>query len=205
MKLLLVIAALLASTALLTVACARPDHRDADTVDISTVPTGIRWTDYRGVAIPLSDQGPRTYTPAVAADFDRSPAGAAIAAIVHTTRMSLAPDDVWAQIAAAELAPGPGKDAWATARLLFSLTRTAEPETAPRIVGYRISHYAPGARARVTVFTQYPDASRAATHTVVVWMGQDWRLQLPDPGSTDRVVEPISQIPDDAVRLEKPR
>ncbi|NNH72988.1 hypothetical protein HLB23_24530 [Nocardia uniformis] len=191
----------------MTSACSRSEHRtsdaDADAVDVSVAPTGIRWTDYQGVAIPLSEQGPRTYTPAVAVGFDRAPSGAAIAAIVHTTRMSLAPDSTWAQIAAAELAPGPGKDAWATARVLISITGPAESETAPRIVGYRISEYVLDMRAQVTVFTAYPDASLAATHTVVVWLGEDWRLQLPDPGSTDRLVEPVHRIPDDAVRLER--
>ncbi|WP_040815771.1 hypothetical protein [Nocardia concava] len=205
MKPLLALAALLSAALMLAVACAGADHHDGGAADAPAQPTGIRWTDYQGVAIPLTDQGPRTYTPSVAAGFDPSPVGAAVAAIVHTIRMSLAADGAWAQIAAAELAPGPGKDDWATARVLFSITRPAEPSSAPRILGYDVDQYTPGKRAEVTVFTAYPDASLAATRTVVVWMGEDWRLQLPDPHSTQRLVQTISRIPDSAVRLEKSR
>ncbi|MFI9511210.1 hypothetical protein [Nocardia sp. NPDC052566] len=205
MKPLLAAAALLVTAVLFFVACSHSKRTDPETVDVSIAPTGIRWGEYQGVAIPLTDQGPRTYTPAIAAGFAPAPAGAAVAAIVHTVRMSLAPDDAWAQIAATELAPGPGKDAWATARVLFSLRGTAESATAPRVVGYRIYEYVPGVRSRVTVFTEYPDASLAATRTVVVWVGEDWRLQLPDPGSNAQQVESIRQIPDDAVRLEQTR
>ncbi|MEC3919315.1 hypothetical protein [Nocardia sp. CDC160] len=205
MKLLLALAALLSAALVLAVACASADHHDGGVADAPATPTGIRWTDYQGVAIPLTDQGPRTYTPSVAAGFDPSPAGAAVAAIVHTIRMSLAPDGAWAQIAAAELAPGPGKDTWATARVLFSITHPADSASAPRILGYSVDEYGPGQHAQVTVFTAYPDASLAATRTVVVWMGEDWRLQLPDPHSTQRLVQTISQIPEKAVRLEKAR
>ncbi|RJO77728.1 hypothetical protein D5S18_07935 [Nocardia panacis] len=170
--------------------------------DVAAPPTGLHWIDYQGIAIPIADQGPHTHSATAATGFADTPAGAALAAIVHTVRMSVAPDRTWSPIAASELAPGPGKDAWIAARTLVSITKPAEKATAPTIIGYRVTAYLSKARAAVTAYTRYPDSSLAATHVRVVWLGEDWLLDLPHPDSTQPTVETIREIPHDTVRLE---
>ncbi|WP_225730469.1 MULTISPECIES: hypothetical protein [unclassified Nocardia] len=187
---------------LVMVGCGRSGEGGTPDIDVAAPPTGLHWVDYQGIGIPVADQGPRAYSATVATGFADSPAGAGLAAIVHTVRMSVAPDRTWSQIAASELAPGPGKDMWVAARTLVSITKPAERATAPTILGYRITDYMPKTRAAVTTYSRYPDTSLAATHASVVWLGQDWLLELPDPASTHPTVESITEIPPSAVRLE---
>ncbi|MBF6523097.1 hypothetical protein [Nocardia farcinica] len=171
--------------------------------DLVAVPAEVHWRDYRGVAIPVGADGPTHYTDAAATGFVRSPQGAALAAMVHTVRMSLVPDEHWASVAAHELAPGPGKDSWAAGRVLVSVTGTADPATAPRLRGYTITEYTPD-RAQVQIYTSFPDTSVAVNTSAVTWVGNDWRLHLPDPASTDPVVVAVPAVDAD-VPLEAPR
>ncbi|MBF6314046.1 hypothetical protein CRM89_10895 [Nocardia sp. FDAARGOS_372] len=171
--------------------------------DLVAVPAQVHWRDYRGVAIPIGIDGPAHHTDTAATGFARSPQGAALAAMVHTVRMSLAPDDHWASVAAHELAPGPGKDSWAAGRVLVSVTGTADSATAPRLRGYTITDYTPD-RARVQIYTSFPDTSVAVNIATVTWVGNDWRLHLPDPASTDPVVVAVPAV-GAAVPLEAPR
>jgi len=121
---------------------------------------------------------------------------------VHTVRMSVAPDGTWAQIAASEIAPGRTADTWAAMRELFSITTPAESGTAPTILGYQITNYTSAVGAAVTIYSRYPDHSLSATHTHVVWLNQDWRLELADQASTQPQVEAVTEIPRTTVRLE---
>ncbi|MEU2042658.1 hypothetical protein [Nocardia niwae] len=152
--------------------------------------------------VPVGTEGPRQVSAEAATGFAHSPQGAALAAIVHTVRMSLAPDEHWASVAAHEIAAGPGKDAWASSRVLLSIQGTADPATAPRVRGYTVTDYNP-AVARVQIYTSFPDGSGAVNTAAVVWVAQDWRLELPDPTSTDpAVVE--ADTAQSRVRLEAP-
>jgi hypothetical protein len=169
-------------------------------VDLRAVPAHVTWRAYEGVEIPFGSDGRRNET--TATGFDATPQGAALAAIVHTVRMSVAPDDQWTEIAAAEIAPGTGKDDWAMSRLLVSITRPVDPAKAPRIVGYRITDFVEHSHAAVTVYSRYPDKSMTANLARVVWTGSDWKLQLPDPKATAPVVQAVNGLPRDAVRLE---
>ncbi len=190
--------------ALLTVVgCGHRDpHPVTPRLDLSVLPTGLRWVEYQGIRIPIADQGPHRYSATAATGFADAPVGAALAAIVHTVRMSVAPDGTWAQIAASEIAPGRAADTWAAMRELFSITTPAERSTAPTILGYRITDYTPDVRAAVTIYSRYPDHSLSATRTHVVWIDRDWRLELAESVSTTPQVEAITEIPSSTVRLE---
>ncbi|WP_280421394.1 hypothetical protein [Nocardia carnea] len=170
--------------------------------DLSAVPAGVVWVDYQGVKVPVGDDGPHTYTPAAATGFTPTPQGAALAAIVHTVRMSLAPDEHWASVAQHELAMGPGKDEWASSRVLLSIQTGADPATAPRVRGYTITDYS-ARRARVDIYTSFPDGSIAANSATVVWVAEDWRLELPSPGSAEPTVREEVSV-DASVKLEAP-
>src|SRR5262249_19071714 len=133
-------------------------------------------------------------TGVAATGYRHTPQGAALAAIDHTVRYSTAADGSWGPIAAAEIASTPGADAWKLARARVKITAPANPALAPRIIGYRITSYQPD-RAAVTAYSVYPDNSLSATAIQVVWTGGDWRLLLPDPGSTTRTVTAIGSAP----------
>jgi len=172
--------------------------------DLTRVPVGLHWDTFSGIAIPAGDDGPAT-TGVTATGYKHTPQGAALAGIDHTVRLSTADNSAWAPIAAAEVTSSPGADAWKLARARLNISVPANPSLAPRILGYRITSYQPGTAA-VTAYSVYPDKSLAATAIEVVWSDGDWRLHLPDPGSTARTVTAIRSVPTTGlVRLEGAR
>ncbi|MBF6348637.1 hypothetical protein IU448_06330 [Nocardia flavorosea] len=172
--------------------------------DLSAPPTNVRWQPFQGVPLPHTDQGPTVETDGAATGFDHSPTGAGVAAMVHAVRLSVADDSQWSNIAAREVVPGPAKDEWAVNRVQVSISGPADPVYAPRLLGYRITEYT-DRRAAVDVYSEYSDSSKAVNHTTVEWFADDWRLRLPDPESTARPIEPVGEIPSDAVRVEAPK
>ncbi|MFE3443277.1 hypothetical protein ACFXNW_09605 [Nocardia sp. NPDC059180] len=196
------VAGAFAATLLLAAAgCGGGDQAEPD---LSAAPSNVRWEPFQGVALPHTDQGPSRESGGAATGFDRSPPGAAIAAITHTVRLSVATDSQWPRVVAEEVVPGPGKDEWVVSRVQLSITGPAAPEYAPRLLGYKITGYT-DERSTVDVYTEYSDSSKAVNHTVVEWFDEDWRLRLPDPDSTARPVEDIDELPSDIVILEAPQ
>ncbi|WP_431972153.1 hypothetical protein [Nocardia sp. bgisy134] len=169
--------------------------------DLAARPSGLRWEPYQGVALPRTDQGPASVADGAATGFEQSPPGAAVAAITHTVRLSVAADNQWSKVIAAEVVPGVARDEWAVSRVQLSITGPADPEYAPRLLGYKITDYTEQ-RSAVDVYTEYSDGSKAVNHTVVEWFAEDWRLRLPEPESTARPVEAIDVLPTDIVTLE---
>ncbi|MFE9575290.1 hypothetical protein ACFYO1_02805 [Nocardia sp. NPDC006044] len=197
----LAIAGLIMAAGLL--ACGSTDSADVtDPVIATTVltaaPTALRWTTFQGVELPIGGEGPHQIDGAVATGFDRRPAGAALAAIHATVRMSIAPDGQWPLVGQHMLAAGPGRDAWATARAQISITApiTSGP---PKILGYLLSDYSPGTAA-VEVYSLYPDNSVTANHAQMIWQGEDWRLQLP-ANPTSSPVTALTQPPAEMAAL----
>ncbi|MBV7708125.1 hypothetical protein NOVA_35625 [Nocardia nova] len=166
--------------------------------DIHAAPTNVTTTVYQGISLPISDQGPRTVTGAVAAGFTHTPAGAALAAIHATVRISVAPDDHWATVGQQMLTPGAGRDDWAVARAQVSIT-TPVTGLPPKILGYRITGYTAD-RADTAIYTQQPDTSLTCNTATVIWQGGDWKLLLPD-GRHPAVVTALSALPTDMILL----
>ncbi|HLS79533.1 MAG TPA: hypothetical protein VK083_22355 [Nocardia sp.] len=188
----------------LTAAVGCADGGEPEGPDLSAPPTDVRWQPYQGVALPHTAQGPRSVSGGAATGFEHSPAGAAVAAITHTVRLSVAPDGEWASVVAEEALPGPARDAWAVDRVRVSITGPADPEFVPRLRGYRVTGYT-GERGQIEIYTEYSDGSLAVNHAAVEWSARDWRLRLPDPDSTDRPVEAVGALPGDIVTLEAPK
>ncbi|WP_067522116.1 hypothetical protein [Nocardia uniformis] len=192
-------AALVAAAAL--AGCGADSESSAPQPDLTSVPAGLHWNSFQGIAIPAGEDGPTT-NGVTATGYRQTPQGAALAAIAHTVRLSTADNTSWAHITAAEVAPGPARDAWTLARARVKIAQPADPATAPRILGYQITSYQPE-RATVNAVSAYPDKSLAATAIAVVWQRGDWRLELPDPASTTPTVSAITSVPTDGfVRLE---
>ncbi|WP_327097012.1 hypothetical protein OIE68_45335 [Nocardia vinacea] len=161
-------------------------------------PTGLRWQPFQGVDLPVAEQGPHHIEGAVASGYERSPAGAALAAVQATVRMSIATDSQWPTVGQRMLAPGPGRDGWATARAQISIT-AAITSSAPKVLGYLISHYSLDA-TDVDIYSIHPDNSVTCNHTHVLWQTEDWRLQLPDD-PTAAPVTTVATSPADMVAL----
>ncbi|MEU4429905.1 hypothetical protein ACIBEK_16670 [Nocardia fusca] len=172
--------------------------------DLSAPPTNVRWVPFQGVSLPHSDQGPTAQTDGAATGFEQTPTGAGVAAMVHAVRLAIADDGQWSNIVAREVVPGPAKDEWAVNRVQLSISGPADPVYAPRLLGYRITEYS-DQRAAVDVYSEYSDSSRAVNHTTVEWFARDWRLRLPDPESTTRPIDPVTELPSDTVKVEAPK
>jgi hypothetical protein len=168
--------------------------------DPNRPPSGVHWETFQGISLPIGDDGP-AHDDGTATGYTHTPQGAVLAAVNHMVRMSTADDTTWPSIAATELAPGPGKDAYVLARVRISITGPAQPTTTPRIVGYRITAYSPTA-AQVAIVASYPEHSLTSTDTRVVWTGGDWRLELPDPATKTRTVTAVNTLPANMIRLE---
>ncbi|MGW5569869.1 hypothetical protein ACWEVD_01605 [Nocardia thailandica] len=164
------------------------------------VPSGLSWRSWQGVELPYTKQGPIHADGAVASGFDRSPAGAALAAIHASVRMAIAPDGQWPQVGQHMLAPGPARDAWATARAQVSITGPAGDD-APSILGYSLAEYSE-AQTRVQIYASYRDQSLTCHNTTVIWHDNDWRLTLPNPG--DPPITAVTTTPPDMVALTHP-
>ncbi|MCP9624477.1 hypothetical protein FOH10_17650 [Nocardia otitidiscaviarum] len=176
---------------------------DGEVADPSA-PSGVRWQVYQGVSLPHTDQGPSSDSGGAATGFERSRAGAAVAAITHTIRLLVATDTQWPTVLDAAAVPGPARDGWAVTRTQLSIAGPAAPEYAPRLLGFRITGYTED-RSTVDVYTEYADSSRAVSHTTVEWFRDDWRLRLPEPDSTAPTVEAIDELPTDIVTVEAPK
>ncbi|MFD3510093.1 hypothetical protein [Nocardia sp. NPDC058666] len=174
---------------------------DVSTGPVPIAPSAVSWRSWQGIELPVAAQGPRLIEGAVAADFDRSPAGAALAAIHATVRMSVAPDRQWALVGQRMLAPGPGRDKWATARAQVSITEPAT-STAPHILGYVIAAYT-DTEARIETYSTYPDRSITRNIATVVWSADGWRLHLPEV-VTENPVTAVDSAPSALVILKRP-
>ncbi|GAB2448751.1 hypothetical protein [Nocardia tengchongensis] len=198
-------AALLVSAAAFTVsACGMSDQSATKStttaVDPARAPADVRWENYQGVQLPIGGHDGPSKLGTTAAGYTRTPQGAALAAINHSTRLSLAPDGVWPQVAAISLMPGAGKDSWVLARAQISITAPANATVAPHIAAYQLTAYTPD-RADLTVYATYSDASITATTETVRWVSEDWRLELPDPAAKTQTVQSVPAIPAEAVKL----
>ncbi len=201
-------AAVLAVAVLVTAAgllgCGRENHPpigEPTSNALVAAPTGLRWQPFQGVDLPVGKEGPRHIEQPVAVGFDRSPAGAALAAIHATVRMSIATDNQWPIVGQRMLAPGPGRDAWATARAQISIT-SPTTDRPPKLLGYVITRYTLDA-TNVDIYSIHPDNTVTCNHTGVVWHGDDWRLQLPDSPTTTAAVTAMTVPPPDLVPLTR--
>ncbi|MFI6041959.1 hypothetical protein ACIA8C_10010 [Nocardia sp. NPDC051321] len=195
---ILAIAGPIAASGLLACGSTDPTDPAISTTVLTAAPTALRWKSFQGVDLPTGTEGPHQIDGAVATGFDRRPAGAALAAIHATVRMSIAGDGQWPLVGQRMLAAGPGRDAWATARARISITAPIATG-APKVLGYTITRYSPDT-AEIEVYSLYPDNSVTANHTQVIWQGEDWRLQLP-ADLTSSPVTSVVQPPAEMVAL----
>lgn len=167
---------------------------------ITSEVTGLRWTLFQGIEIPEGDQGPSDRSsPAAPRGYERNAAGAALAAISGTIRLSVANDSQWREVSNL-IAPNSGRDTWAVSRAQISIASPADPEQAPKILGYLVPQFTDD-RAQVKVVSELEDESTVMNTVNVVWAAHgDWLISLPE-GSTNPVTA-LEEPPAELIRLE---
>ena len=144
----------------------------------ATEVTGIEWTTFQGMAIPTGDQGPRTTDAVTPTGYDRSPAGAVLAAVSATVRMSVADDSQWPSVGQKLIAPGTERDQWAISRAQVSITDPVKHGQAPTVLAYALGENS-DQQVTVKIYSRLSDHSHTENAATVAWMSGDWRLSLP--------------------------
>lgn len=151
--------------------------------DVSAAPAELTWRSVAGLQVPTSRvDGPARTSPPQG--YSRSPQGAALAAANGQAALATAPDDTWPEVVRTVTAPGPGRDQWAQARVLMSVSGAVEESVAATFSGFKVTEYSPD-RAIVLVATSTPpegggtEPLLTAYPVQLAWTGGDWKLVLP--------------------------
>jgi len=182
-----IFAAAAAATILLTITGCGSDDTATGTeqqvIDTTTAPQQVQWENWQGVPLPVSaSDGPSTIDGDVARGYSATPQGAVLAAVQGITRLRLAPDSSWPQVANTVAAPGEGRDTYAVNRAMITITGPAPTGTEASITGFRVVDYTPE-QAVVELARKRADTTVVATTHTLVWAGDDWKLVLPGPDS----------------------
>jgi hypothetical protein len=180
-------------------ACAPPDSSQQVPV---TTPAAVSWSLFGGVAVPASHAaGPLITAGDVARCYAHTPTGALIASWQISTRTLVAHD--WKQVTLAQVAPGPGRDAYLAMR---ARAKGAGGEDAgqgagqnagyAQVAGFRFISYTPQAAA-IEMVTRSTAGQLQAYTLTVVWApaaGGDWKLQLRDDGAPSTPARPLASL-----------
>lgn len=158
---------------------------DKDASTPSGAPTNLSWSKFNGVDVPVADQGPKNRTEPAPTGYERSPAGAALAAINAATRNGIARNDStgqgeWIAVTRDLIAPGRGRDWWIAQRVRMNTT-TVNPALAPKVSAYKVTSFTDDA-AKIDVYSIQTDQSITVNHLEVAWTAaNDWGLVIPVP------------------------
>jgi hypothetical protein len=156
-------------------------------------PENVSWQLFMGVALPYSPTaGPAAVDGPVYRGFDRSQAGALLAAVHLGTRYLLTPGEGWREVLDRQVLPGSGRDAFAVNRA--GVDPQAPPGTYGQITGFRVVTFTPDV-AVVQLVSRFPTSGvLQVTTTTVRWVGGDWRLQLQPDGGTSPTAQAVPSL-----------
>ena len=101
-----------------------------------------------------------------------------MAAVITQAFLAGANDELWPEVAQTLVEPGQGRDQWAQARALMSVSD--EPmSNPPRFRGFRVNSYTDTA-AVVSVAASYPNEVLAALPVQLSRNSGDWKVVLPN-------------------------
>lgn len=191
---------LVAAIAVGVVGCGSDSESSTDSgagsIDTTSAPDQVRWESWQGVAVPVSSvDGPRTIDGAVAAGYTQTPQGAVLAAAQGVTRLRLAPDNAWPQVANAVAAPSKGRDLYAVSRVQVSITGPVPAGSVDALRGFRVDEFSADRAVVELVTEQSGRGLTASTHTLV-WSGDDWKVLLPDPDGDSPQSEQVTSLAD---------
>lgn len=144
----------------------------------------VSWQLFSGVALPYSPTaGPLTVDGPVYSGFERSQAGALIAAVQLGSRYLLTPGSGWREVVARQVLPGAGREVFIRVRAQVEVNDP--PGTYGQLAGFRIVAYT-GDVAVIQEVSRFSLTGRLQVTTATVkWVGGDWQLELqPDGGSS---------------------
>jgi len=190
------------TVALATVSCGGADGSEGGAVSLTAAPEISRWTVLDGIEVPIGTvDGPGNGEWEPFNGFSHTPKGAALAAITQSVQLATASDRTWTKILPGVAAPNEGRDLYAANRALVTISGT-DPEVVPEIVGYTFGDYSDTA-ATVHIIQRFSDDSLAASSTRVVWIDDDWRLDLST--ADEATITALDELPSDLVNLEETR
>ncbi|MFD4407610.1 hypothetical protein ACFWPH_33075 [Nocardia sp. NPDC058499] len=128
--------------------------------------------------------------------YPRTMDGAVMAAADSQTLLDTAPDDAFGSIARDYFAVGDGLTAYLAARANLSVTGQPDPSRLPRIRGFRFLDYQDSS-ATVEILFEQPDKSINGLTRQLVWLGENWLIQLPDPKGNVTVLKAYPELPGD--------
>ena len=176
--------AALAATMLLMAgtACSNDEQADVPAVDVSSAPADLVWRSVAGLKVPTSrSDGPARTSPPQG--YSHTPQGAALAAANGQAVLATAPDASWPEVVRTVTAPGPGRDQFAQARTLMSVSGSVPDEAAATFAGFKVTEYSDERAIVLVATTTPPDSDGAVLRTAypvqLAWTGGDWKLVLP--------------------------
>ncbi|MGW9159676.1 hypothetical protein [Microbacterium sp. NPDC055665] len=160
-------------------------------------PADLEWVSVHGHSWPVSATAGPTKTEAdVAQCFDRSPVGAALAAVNAIQSFRTADLDEALRILDARFVPNAGKD-----KTVEGVTKKYPEQPAAsrpwgRVVGYTVMMFTADT-ARIQLVEDWPGRGQFTGFTVTLqWVDGDWRVELLDSGQPHPDHEPITVDPD---------
>ena len=123
-----------------------------------------------------------------------------MAAADSQTLLDTAPDDAFGAVARDYFALGDGLNAYLAARANISISGQPDPSRLPHIKGFRFLGYKDNT-ASVEILFQQPDKSINGLTRQLVWLGENWLIQLPDPQNNTNVLKAYSDLPGDSEHL----
>ncbi len=166
-----------------TSACSNDEQVPAEEVDITTAPQDLTWRNVSGLEVPTSrEDGPARTSPPQG--YSNTPQGAALAAANGQAALATAPDSTWPDVVRTVTTPGPGRDQWAQARVLMSVSGAVDESVAPTFSGFKVTEYTPEKAIVLLATTTPPPAGEqhpllTAYPVQLAWTGADWKLVLP--------------------------
>lgn len=176
--------AALAATMLLTAgtACSNDEQVDVPAVDVESAPADLVWRSVAGLKVPTSrTDGPAKTSPPQG--YSHTPQGAALAAANGQAVLATAPDATWPEVVRTVTAPGPGRDEFAQARTLMSVSGAVAAEAAATFSGFKVTKYSQDEAIVLLATTTPPRTNGGVLQTAypvqLAWTGGDWKLVLP--------------------------
>lgn len=151
----------------------------------TTPPGDLEWVSVYGNSWPVSHSvGPKVDVDGLGHCFDRSPIGAALAAVNLYTSLSAADVDTAHRILGTQYVQNAGVPAAIEQIDEFFVEQPPQTRPLPRVLGYQVMHFDED-RAIVLLAESWPTAAQyMGVYVTVVWAGGDWKVQLADDGGT---------------------
>ncbi|WP_280386625.1 hypothetical protein [Nocardia wallacei] len=153
-------------------------------------------TDYRGTdwVTDGTVKPPATPDREDRVRYPHSMDGAVMAAVDSQTLLDTASDTEFGAVARDYFTAGDGLNAYAAARAQLTV-HGIDHSRVPRVRGFRFFGY-DDTTATVEVFTEQPDHSVTGLVRRLVWLGENWLIQLPAP-KTEKTITAYPVLPGD--------